>query len=169
MKTHAIGFLMSLCMLSCSAQESEQNSPSASSENEIGTTTNQPKVSWKVNKEVDEDGNVIRYDSTYTWSYTNVEGDSMSVDMDSMMQSFNNYFDQHFSPMWNSSFNSPFRNDTLFHQDFFNDNFFQNRWENDFYDMDNLFHRMDSLRNRFFNESYPGFIQPHLNDSNDNH
>lgn len=33
-------------------------------------SNNQPNVDIKVNREFDKDGNVIRYDSTYSWSWT---------------------------------------------------------------------------------------------------
>ena len=36
----------------------------------IDTTVTNPKVDIKVNKEYDKNGNIIRYDSSYTYIYT---------------------------------------------------------------------------------------------------
>jgi hypothetical protein len=33
-------------------------------------------------------------------------------------------------------------------------------WKENYYDMEKMFSQMDSLRNRFFNENYPGLIRP---------
>jgi hypothetical protein len=44
------------------------------------TDTVKPKISWKVNREVDDKGKVIRYDSTYSWSYNSAEGASPKAD-----------------------------------------------------------------------------------------
>ncbi len=41
---------------------------------------NQPKEDIKVNKEYDENGYLIRYDSTYTYYYSNIEGDEIVAD-----------------------------------------------------------------------------------------
>ncbi|MCB4234259.1 hypothetical protein LDL59_01710 [Kaistella anthropi] len=41
---------------------------------------NQPIEDIKVNKEYDENGNLIRYDSTYTYYYSNIEGDEIAAD-----------------------------------------------------------------------------------------
>ena len=119
-------------------------------------SNNAPKISWDVNKEVDENGNIIRYDSTYSWSYTNTNNDSISIKLDNVMRSFNRYFDQQFPSMWHNSFMMPFRNDSLLQNDFLRDDYFHNRWEHDFFNLEELFLQMDSIRNQFFKETYPG-------------
>lgn len=50
---------------------------------------NEPKEDIKVNREFDENGNMIRYDSTYTWSWSST-GENGAIP-DSMFQ-FNNGF-----------------------------------------------------------------------------
>lgn len=47
-----------------------------------------PKVQYHVNKEVDEHGNIIRYDSTYTWSWSNVDTDGNAFVQDSVFAKF---------------------------------------------------------------------------------
>jgi hypothetical protein len=60
-----------------------------------------PKVQYHVNKEVDEHGNIIRYDSTYTWSWSNVDTEANSFVQDSV---FAKFF---------QDWRSPFDNDSL--------------------------------------------------------
>lgn len=123
----------------------------------------QPHISWKVNKQYDENGNLIGYDSTYTYQYTNVEGDSVSLDADSVMNSFHSYFDQNFPDLWQGQFHNGFPNDSVFYRDFFNDDFFSQQWQQGFFNMDDLFKGMDSLRMNFFRKQYPGMIAPQPN------
>ena len=115
----------------------------------------QPKISWNVNKEVDEQGNIIRYDSTYSWSYSNGSGNTQNINTDSLLQSFNSFFNNHYSPLWNESFINPFEKDSMWNRDFFKDDYFHSRWESNFFDMESMFLRMDSLRNLFFQEMIP--------------
>ena len=35
----------------------------------------QPQTEIKVNKEYDKDGNLVKYDSSYSYFYSNIEGD----------------------------------------------------------------------------------------------
>ncbi len=78
--------------------------------------TNQPQTDIKVNKEFDEKGNLIRYDSTYTYFYSS---DNISPEMmDSLMNSFNNQFGINFyfgqSPFYDSD--NQFFNDSIHNQ-----------------------------------------------------
>lgn len=158
MKTTQILLIVALSFASCNAQEANK----APIEKKTGKTvfSNTPKEEWKVTKEVDEEGNIIRYDSIYTWSYTNMKGDSIRVNVDSLMRSFDAYFNQHFPSVFERSFVNPIWSDSLFQSDFFKDDFFQYRFEHNFYDLEEMFHRMDSLRNLFFQERYPGLMEP---------
>ncbi|KAA3642427.1 MAG: hypothetical protein DWP98_14165 [Bacteroidetes bacterium] len=153
MKTTVLALIATMFFTACNAQESSEKQSKNSS------LKNTPKESWTVNKELDENGNIIRYDSTYTWTYTNMDGDSVSVKMDSVLKSFNSYFNQQFPTAFGPSFMNPIWNDTLLQHDFFRDDFFKNRWEQDFYNMDEVFHQMDSLRNLFFKDRYPGLME----------
>ncbi|MCF8297786.1 MAG: hypothetical protein K9J13_09610 [Saprospiraceae bacterium] len=160
MKTTALILMMALFFTSCNSQ-TKNNSLSANGQGEEEKQVqNQPKVSWKVDKKVDENGNVIRYDSVYTWSYSNVNGDSVTVNVDSVMGSFHSYFNQRFPSMWDKSFVNPINEDSLIQRDFFMDDYFHKRWEDEFFNMDEMFRRFDSIRNQFFIDSYPGLIKP---------
>jgi hypothetical protein len=154
MKTIVVALVIALVTLGCNAQDHSVKEKAKAGKGE--NTKNQPKESWTVKKEMDENGNVIGYDSTYTWSYTNTEGDSVSVDADSVMQSFRSYFSEQMPSLWGQSFIDPFMNDSLQDHDFFAEDYFHKRWEKDIFDMDKMFRQMDSLRNQFFNEAMPG-------------
>lgn len=62
-----------------------------------------PQIKVDVNKEVDENGNIIRYDSTYTYYYSNIDS---AIDF----SSFDSIFGQQFNNGFNFQFNSPFFN-----------------------------------------------------------
>ncbi len=142
--------VMALFMFACNAQNSEPQK-----ENKKNT----PNESWTVNKEMDENGNIIRYDSTYTWSYSNIEGDSVNVNVDSLMQSFQQYFDDRMPSLFGENFMRPLLGDSLLRNDFFDDDFFRRRFEDDFFDVEKMFERMDSIRNQFFKEKFPDMEQ----------
>lgn len=64
---------------------------------------NQPKTDFKVNKTFDENGNLVRYDSVYTYSYSS--SNISKAEFDSIVNTFrtNPFFDDFFSvsPFYN--------------------------------------------------------------------
>lgn len=77
----------------------------------------EPKVDIKVKKETDENGNVTRYDSTYTWSWSSngILPENIQEDLDNMLGQFNlnsriNFNDSSFS---DEPFKDLFDNDVL--------------------------------------------------------
>jgi hypothetical protein len=74
-----VAIAFSLLMMSCNAQTRNGDSQQISD-------TNKPKVSIRVNKKYDKDGNVIGYDSTYSSVYSNVKNDTIM--RDSLMRIF---------------------------------------------------------------------------------
>ena len=125
--------VIALFAFGCSAQNKEQQKEKIE---------NKPQKSWTVNKEFDENGNVIRYDSTYTWSYSNVEGDLVNVNVDSLMNSFKSYFNDQMPSIIGQDFMKPMMGDSLLREDFFSNNFFHDRFKDDFFDVDKMFLRM---------------------------
>ncbi len=85
------------------------------------TSSPKPKVQIKVNKETDEHGNIIRYDSTYVWSWSNMDSSGSYELNDSV---FANFFDNRknrFHLFFNDSdFFVPFSMPSF---DFFEDDF----------------------------------------------
>ncbi|MCE4566844.1 hypothetical protein INQ51_21155 [Maribellus sp. CM-23] len=153
MKTLVVSMVVALFTLGCQAQDQSGKGI----ENLAGKkdTKNKPEEHWTVNKEVDENGNVIAYDSTYTWSYTNSEGDSVQVDADSLMQSFKSFFNEKMPSVWGEGLMNPMFSDSLLCRDFFSDNYFHDRFGKDFFDVDKMFQQMDSLRESFFKQALP--------------
>ncbi len=87
---------------------------------------NQPKIDVKVNRKYDEHGNLVQFDSTYSYVYSS-DGNTVIMDMDSMMNGGD----------FQQFFNHPFMNDP-FGNNFFNDSLmmgFQNPFGNDPFEM----------------------------------
>jgi hypothetical protein len=119
-----------------------------------------PKVDIKVNKVYDDNGNLIRYDSTYVWSYSNVEGDSVTVVPDSIMYEFKPFIHRQFPDFEMPEFNDFLFTDSAFYHDFFTPDYFYDRWRKSMMETDRIFREMDSLKNLFFQRSYPGLQKP---------
>ncbi|MBQ0733333.1 hypothetical protein [Aquimarina celericrescens] len=143
---------------SCSEKNKEvENEPTLSSKTveeqdatEIAKTM--PGARWKVKKELDSAGNVIRYDSIYSWSYSNLEGDSIEVDMDRMLRSFYDQVDNNFPLSIHQRIPGMFEWDSLFYKRFMQNESFRSRWEEDFFEMQSAIERMDSLRYEFYKD-----------------
>lgn len=157
MKYYFISILMLLNLWSCKAQEDGELEKEQAKVETRDSTTPQPKVSWKVNKETDEYGNVIRYDSIYSWSYSNKDGNKVMIDADSLMNSFSGFMTDRMPEMFTWDPWSPFERDSLWRDNFWKPDFFRNRWKNDFRQMDSIMQRMDSIRNRYLKERYPNW------------
>lgn len=154
--------LLALNLSSCKGQVEKDSATADTNKKNIGqldTKPNKPKESWNVKKETDKNGNLIRYDSTYTWSYKNFAGDSLTVDADSVMRQMHQYFNQQMpGVMGDEDYAIPFGSNTPKQGDFFEDDFFQN-FQTDSTTRD-ILRQMDSLRSRFFSDKYPGLIEP---------
>lgn len=143
----AASLIISSCNEKTSGQHSEKKEKSASVAKD---SLNKPKVNIQVNKRFDDKGNVIGFDSTYTSFYSNVQGDTAR--MDSLMKSFDRHFNRDYSSFFDNQFNSLFFNDSLRYPDFFHNDYFMKRYElNDHY-FRNMMERMDSMKNRFYQE-----------------
>lgn len=148
MKRCATLLLIVLFSFGCSGQENKKERKKELSE-EI---TAQPRGSWKVNKEFDEAGNLIRYDSIYSWSSTDDMEDFMTMDRDSIFKSFRSRFSKSFSGMEDMMDNVPFTQDSLFIKRFFVDDFFESEFGQDFMDLDRMQQRMETMQKRFLEQ-----------------
>ncbi|QQT63573.1 hypothetical protein I6I97_07250 [Sphingobacterium multivorum] len=114
---------------------------------------NQPKEDIKVNKEYDENGYLIRYDSTYTYYYSNIEGDEIVAD--NIFNNFRNMFENNYSFSTMPYFNDLFFEDSLLKYGFYKNDFFHERFMNNMQQMERLFWEMDSIKNKFSMEQFP--------------
>ncbi|NOY96236.1 MAG: hypothetical protein GXO81_07645 [Chlorobi bacterium] len=112
----------------------------------------QPKADIIVKKEYDKDGNLIKYDSTYYYYYSNIENDTIA--RDSIFNQFRSYFNQKYFFSEDPFFNDLFFQDSLLYYDFYKKDFFTNRFMDNMERMKKLFLGMDSIKNNFFIEQY---------------
>ncbi len=113
----------------------------------------EPKIDYKVNKVYDENGNLIRLDSTYTYYYSNIDRDAMVND--SIFKSFNTFFSNSKGFIDDDFFNEFLDRDILEGDDFFKEDFFRVNAKKNQEIMDKMLRRMDSLKNQFFIQEYP--------------
>lgn len=146
-----------LCFVGCNNQNKDklQNKKIAKQETII-----KPNGKWEVVKEYDEQGNLIRYDSVYSWYYSNKEGDSLKVNLDSIMDSFKRYFGENTPLKWNKDFSYFPKDDSLFMRGFFfqNDYFYKN-WKNQHSELEDMIKKMDSSRYEFLKKFHPGLME----------
>ena len=124
-------------------------------ENADKTMSNAPKTNIRVNKEYDKNGNLIRYDSTYSYFYSNtINNDSIR---DSIYENFKNHFNRNYFFSNEPFFDNLFFQDSLLKYDFYKKDFFYDRFRQNMGRMDRLFREMDSLKNNYYHNQFsPG-------------
>lgn len=136
-----LALAISIILNSCNGQKKTEKT-------EMSKDTITPKTNIIVNKEYDDKGNLIRYDSTYSSYYSNIVHDTLLGD--SVFNNFKNFFNQSYGFSNQPYFNNFFFEDSLLKYDFYKRDFFSNRFQNNMEQMDKLFNEMDSLKNNFF-------------------
>ncbi|RAJ15193.1 hypothetical protein [Olleya aquimaris] len=151
MKKLILFSLVAILATSCNGQDNDTLKQDFA-KTETPQDTVKPKVSWKVNKEVDENGNVIRYDSIYSWSSSSGNLKSFnSMEVDSIYSAMQSRMKQHFSNFGFSEFSSFKDQDSIMNQ-FFSDSFFSNKMTTDFPDIESIRQRMEAMQQQFFNQ-----------------
>lgn len=150
MKKFVLLSLLSLVCFGCNGQEKESEE-----KKEDQSLAEQPKGSWKVNREFDENGNLIRYDSIYSWSSSDYTDDLAQMDRDSLFESFRSRFSRSFSQFNQDGFANFFEEDSLFTEHFFEDDFFESPLGKDFMDLDKIQKRMEDMQRRFLEQYAP--------------
>jgi hypothetical protein len=130
-----------MTLLSCNGQTKN---------NDKKSTESLPQTNIKVNKEYDKNGNLIKYDSTYSSYYSSVKGDSIL--QDSIFNNFASHFNQSYFFSNHPYFDNFFFQDSLLMFDFYKKDFFYNRFKNNMERMDSLFREMDIVKNDFFRQ-----------------
>jgi hypothetical protein len=158
MKNYILIFIVSFLSISCKGQGNEIKK--VEKENNKTDIVEEPKGTWKVDKEFDENGNLIRYDSIYSWS-SNDKFDNLSLsDKDSLMQSFKSQFFSNYSRFKNQGFDDVFSQDSLFSKHFFNDDFFGSSFGKEFMDIDKLRQQMIARQKKFLKKYQSEYIKP---------
>lgn len=158
MKKAILLLILGLLSASCNSQKNETKKGDAKEKQE--KIAEAPKGSWKVAKEFDENGNLIRYDSIYSWSSDEKWNDLASFDKDSLLKSFKSKFHNHFSHFENEGFDDVFAQDSLFGKHFFNDNFFKSDFGKDFMDIDWMTKQMVAKQKKFLEKYQSEFQKP---------
>ena len=107
-----------------------------------------PKIDVKVNKRYDKKGNLVAFDSTYSYYYSKRTGEKAL--MDSLFKEFKPFISMEFPLMKDKRFNELFLNDSLFYNDFFHEDYFRKRLELNEKYMKNMMFQMDSIKNEYF-------------------
>ncbi|MGB5434687.1 MAG: hypothetical protein WBM98_02265 [Maribacter sp.] len=148
MKKYSILVLSALLTMSCNSQENKTKDNAQMKGNEEQLTET-PKGSWKINKEFDEDGNLIRYDSIYSWSSNTDLDDLATMDKDSVLKSMQSRFYRSFSDFNGEGYPGFFSEDSLFTKQFFTNDFFESEFGQDFMDIDRVRERMEHMQRKF--------------------
>lgn len=152
--------LIILIFLGCNQKVKEPSTQQMNSNEKIkDKMVVKPKEKWDVRKEYDEFGNLIKYDSIYSWSYSNIKGDSLHVNLDSIMDAFRIYFGDRPSFKLKEEFFYFPKNDSLFINEFFEDDYFFRNWQKQQSDIEGIVKRMDSSRNAFLKRFHPGLLE----------
>lgn len=160
MRYLVLACLMALGLTSCNAQVDKKDQDNSSALQKENSEMKEPRGSWRVNKEVDENGNLIRYDSIYTYSFGNINGQQMpQEDLDSAMASFRKYMKNRMPSSFSPEMWAPFENDSITNS-FFERGFFENHWNDFFPDLQQQLKQMDSLHQQFFQHFQQGVFPP---------
>lgn len=135
---------------SCNAQEDKDNKLSQNNDPELAEV--KPKENWKVNKEFDEDGNLIRLDSTYTWSFSSDGKEISPGTVDSLMNSFRLRLNSNYPSMFNDDLFGFFTHDSIGASSFFQEDFFMKNWQNRMEEMEKMIQRSDSIHKEYLDE-----------------
>ncbi len=140
---------MAVTFAGCHAQERGVKKDISSPQDT--TTQNKPQASWKVNKRYDDNGNLIGYDSTYSWSYSSKAGVTNDAETDSIMNAFGQQFGD-FPSFFTQRFGADVWNDSLFYNELTSPGELMQKWGNTNFDMGAIMRRLDSLGSSLLGE-----------------
>jgi hypothetical protein len=118
----------------------------------------QPQREINVTKDYDENGNVIRYDSTYSYSFSGAYPDTVMID--SIFNDLRIHFGRNTFPFSDPFFDDHFFNDSLFYHDFYRRDYFYNQFPSFSEHMKRLFQELDSLKNSLQSEHFKRLSYP---------
>jgi hypothetical protein len=150
MKTFLLFLTIIFLIFSCKDQNKSPNTIHTSQ-----SKGQNPKEDVQVNKTFDKKGNLVKFDSTYTYSYTSNGLDSSRVMLDTVLQHFKSFYDSDFSERWNKEFEKVFLSDSLFKYDFPNEDYFSKRFELNTEHMKKMMLQMDSMKTNILKKPLP--------------
>jgi hypothetical protein len=146
-----------MLLSACKNKSANAQLASAQAENNIQQPDSgqNPKIDVKVNRKYDKNGNLIRYDSTYSYYYESPGLKNGNIRSDSLFRQFKNSFQNSLHDSINNEMNSIFFNDSLFQYDFFNSDYFSKRFQLNQKRFEEMFRDIDSLKSSMFKNQYP--------------
>lgn len=135
--------MIMLLMSSCNEQSVENEQ----------TKGPEPQTGIKVNREYDEKGNLIRYDSTYAHFYSTITDDKPLKD--SLFFAFRSQFNRRYPFLDRPFMDDLFFEDSLLKYDFYKHDFFTERFRRNMQRMDEMFREMDSIKNQYYIRALP--------------
>src|SRR5437868_5432184 len=110
---------LSLVITSCNSRNKKESSEVMSSntsgyqelpqdKTQVNDTGSNPKIDVSVNRKYDSLGNLIRFDSTYSYFYQSPQLKNINIRSDSLYQRFKNSFHNHFLDSLNLEMNKVF-------------------------------------------------------------
>lgn len=148
-KTMIFSVILSFMLVSCNGQNNTERTSQKKD-------TIKPEIGIKVHKEYDDDGNLIRVDSSYTYFYSNIKNDSLLEKeiFDNFKFDFNSHFKSLDSLLIEDFFiQEPFNLDNFYTDEFFKDNFKLHQKR-----IDDILRQMDSLKNSYYNKQKKSMI-----------
>lgn len=147
---------LTLTLTACNGQEKDNNKDLAI-EKEANEENNQdlPKGEWQVHKELDDNGNIISYDSIYSWSSSGNYDDITRMNIDSLMRSHRAFISKRFSAIKNQDFPYLFNQDSLFSKGFFEEDLFMRQFGEDFPEIDEINKKMERMQQEMLQEFFP--------------
>lgn len=146
MKKLILSLMVSMVFFGCNGQSKEEADKPAEL---TAKAQNPPQGQWKVNREYDRNGNLIRFDSIYSWSSTEHLDDLGAMARDSVLHSFKSRIYRSFPKVGAEGFPGFFAGDSLLGNRFFEDDFFASPMGRDLMDLDAIQKRMEEMQRRF--------------------
>lgn len=106
-----------------------------------------PKSQWKVHKELDENGNVIRYDSIYSYSSSGKHYDLPEINSDIFSDFFDSEIIENKAFFKKRKFSNPQKQDPFFNDSFYIDDFFRNNFSSINKLMEQIFMKQKNIKN----------------------
>lgn len=139
-----------IALVACNGQNEQSPPGGAAQDDAMIARTDTPRVEVKVNKQYDEHGNLIAYDSSYVSILSHGLGDTAFID--NLFRDFRTPFTQRHPFLNDTGFDRLFFNDSLLFHDFFRDDFLRKRMERNRHYKDRMMRDMDSLKNQWFQQ-----------------
>lgn len=159
MKKIGLLIVLAITIINCDGQKSKNiTGENSVTENvSIRKEHSNPDVKFKVNKTFDKKGNLISYDSVYTYEYTYPNGKKQEYESDSVIKDFQNSISEDFVPKLNNSYYIDlFPNDSEDVIHFHEKDYFLKQFRNESARFEKMMIELDSLRMSFLKENYLG-------------